>query len=423
MPKSFRIFLLALSVGVVLTAFVGANTSHVSAASDPQEGAYRQMQVYSEVLRHVQSDYVEDPNMGAVTSGALRGLAESLDGNSSYLNPAEYKAYKETLASDKKSAHAQTGMNVAKRYGYATVVSVVPDSPADKAGVSDGDILQSIGDKSTMNLAVVTVQALLQGEPGTTLTIGVVDPRHAGPEKRLTLTRANLVLPATLETFYEQASILYVKPEALDKEHVQQVEQKLKAMSKTGTKKILLDLRDVSTGDTTEALKLANFFIKTGTLATLEGQKVQKQVFTADAGKAVAATAPMVTLVNHGTAGPAELVAAALLDSKRSELVGEKTFGDASQQKTFELPDGAALILSIAKYEGPSGKKLQDDGVTPGVLVASAADDATADDDGDDDDAPKTPGVVAKPATPQKPTAKVDDQLSKALELLKAKAA
>lgn len=423
MPKSLRIFVLVLSVGVVLTAFVGANANRVSAASDPQEGAYRQMQVYSEVLRHVQSDYVEDPNMNSVTTGALRGLLETLDGNSSYLNAAEYKAYKEQMGSDHKSAHAQVGLNMAKRYGYATVVSVVPDGPAEKAGLMDGDLLESIADRSTRDLSLATVQSLLQGEPGTKVTVSVVRPRKATPE-RITLTRANLSLPATLETFYEQASILYVKPESLDKEHVQQVEQKLKQMSRTNTKKILLDLRDVSTGDTSEALRLANFFIKTGTLATLEGQKVQKQVFTADANKAVNAIAPMVTLVNRGTSGPAELVAAALLDSKRSELVGEKTFGDASQQKTFELPDGAALILSIAKYEGPSGKKLQDEGVTPGVLVASAAEDGTADDGDDEDDTTaKTPGAVTKPAAVQKPSAKIDDQLSKALEMLKSKVA
>ena len=106
-------------------------------------------------------------------------------------------------------------------------------------------------------------------------------------------------------------------------------------------------------------------------MRSLEGQKVPKQTFAADASKAINTTAPVVVLVNRGTAGPAELVAAALLDNKRADLVGEKTFGEGAQQKTFELPDGAALILSVAKYESPSGKKLQDEGVTPGVLVAS----------------------------------------------------
>jgi carboxyl-terminal processing protease len=123
-----------------------------------------------------------------------------------------------------------------------------------------------------------------------------------------------------------------------------------------------------------------------------------------------------VVLVNRGTAGPAELVAAALLDNKRAELVGEKTFGEGAQQKTFELPDGAALILSVAKYESPSGKKLQDEGVTPGVLVASIVEQTPA---VDDDAASPTESQTA----PAKPSVTVDEQLSKALALLKNKAA
>jgi carboxyl-terminal processing protease len=125
-------------------------------------------------------------------------------------------------------------------------------------------------------------------------------------------------------------------------------------------------------------------------------------------------TAPLVVITNHGTAGPAELVAAALLDNKRAELVGEKTFGEGAQQKTFELPDGGALILSVAKYESPSGKRLQDEGVTPGVLVASNANEAAAPDE-DEAEAPAAP--LSKPGV------SVDEQLSKALELLKSKAA
>src|SRR5260370_24327877 len=177
---------------------------------------------------------------------------------------------------------------------------------------------------------------------------------------------------------YENSSILYLKPVVLDHDHVQQVETKLKAMQKAGNKRVRLDLRVVAAGDMAEATRLANFLLKSGTIATLEGQKGQRETFVADASKAINATAPLVVLINRGTAGPGELVAAALLDNKRAELVGEKTFGEGAQQKTFELADGAALILSVAKYESPSGKKLQDDGVTPGVLVASNIDDGAA---------------------------------------------
>lgn len=410
MPKLSKILLLGVSVVLVVTIFLGVNSSGVSAASDPQDGAYRQINVYSEVLRHIQTDYVEQPNITLVTNGALRGLLESLDADSSYLTPEDYKVYKAD-----KGGKAQVGINVSKRYGYASVVSVVPGSPADKANIGDGDLIETIGPADTRDLSLAMIQLLLEGQAGSEVTLSVVRPPKSAPDK-IVLTRVTPSLPPVQETVYENASILYLKPGVLDHDHVTQVEAKLKGMSKAGNKKILLDLRDVAAGDMTEATRLANFFLKDGTIAILEGQKVQKQTFTADASKSVNPTAPLVVLINRGTAGPGELAAAALLDNKRADLVGEKTFGEGAQQKTFELPDGAALILSVAKYESPSGKKLQDEGVTPGVLVASNFDQAAP---VDEDAAPTTENQPA----PAKPSVTVDEQLSKALALLKNKAA
>jgi carboxyl-terminal processing protease len=412
MPKISKILLLAVSVVLVVTVFLGVNSNGVSAASEPQDGAYRQINVYSEVLRHIQTDYVEQPNITAVTNGALRGLLESLDADSSYLTPEDYKAYKA-----EKSGKAQVGINVSKRYGYASVVSVVPGSPADKANIADGDIIEAIGPADTRDISLAMIQLLLEGQAGSDLTLSVVrqSAHRAAPDK-IVLTRVASSLPPVTETMYENSSILYLKPGVLDHDHVQQIEAKLKSMPKAGNKKILLDLRDVAAGDMAEATRLANFFLKDGTIAILEGQKVQKVTFTAEASKAINTTAPVVVLVNRGTAGPAELTAAALLDNKRADLVGEKTFGEGAQQKTFELPDGAALILSVAKYESPSGKKLQDDGVTPGVLVASNVDQGAA---VDEDAAP----AAENQAVPAKPSVTVDEQLSKALALLKSKAA
>ena len=416
MPKSSKILLLTLSVALVLTAFLGVNATGVSAAvtdkDNPQDGAYKQINVYSEVLRHIQSDYVVDPNIPAVTNGALRGLLESLDADSSYLTAEEYKLYK-----SQAGGKAQVGINISKRFGYATVVSVVPGSPADKANLNDGDLIEAIGTQDTRELSLAMIQRLLEGQPGSELSIAVVRPRRAVPEK-VTMTRVAATLPPVAETLYENASILYLKPGTLDHEHVSQVEMKLKAMQKAGTKKVLLDLRDVASGDMGEATRLANFFLKTGTIATLEGQRFPKQSFDVDPSKTINATAPLVVIVNRGTSGPAELVAGALLDDKRADLVGERTFGEGAKQETFDLPDGAALILSVAKYAAPSGKKLQDEGVTPGVLVASNIPD---EDTGEDEAAP----VETTPTTPtvKKPGVQVDEQLSKALDLLKAKAA
>jgi carboxyl-terminal processing protease len=410
MPKSLKISLLAVSVVFVLCLFLGVNTRGVSAAGDQsQEGAYRQINVYGEVLQHVQNDYVEDPNIPAVTNGALRGLLESLDADSSYLTPADYKTYKE-----EKAGKAQVGINVSKRYGYATVVSVVPGSPADRANLNDGDIIEAIGNQDTRDLSLAVIQLLLEGAPGSELDLAVIRPRQAKPQK-VVLNRVVVSEPAVSETLYDNSSILYLKPYILDKEHVNEIESKLKGMSKSGTKKVLLDLRDVSAGEDVEATRLANFFLQSGTIATLEGQKFPKQTFTADSSKTIDGSGPLAVLVNRGTAGPGEIVAAAIADNKRGDLVGERTFGAGVQQKTFELPDGGALILSIAKYASPKGKKFEDNdapGVTPATLVASSPD--IGDDDSDTDNATKAPAI--KHTQP-------DDQLSKALEMLKAKSA
>ena len=416
MIKNAKIVLLASSVVLVLGVFLGMRSTGVHADTQ-QDGAYTQIGVYREVLQHIQTDYVEDPNISAVTNGALRGLLESLDADSSYLTPADYKTYKAD-----KGGKAQVGINVSKRYGYATVVSVVPGSPADKANLNDGDIIEAIGDKDTRDISLAMIQLLLQGAPGSELTVAVIRPRKAEPEK-VVMNRVVVATPPVSDVMYENASILYVKPVTLDHDHVAQVEAKLKTMQKSGNKKILLDLRDVAAGDMAEATHLANLFLKSGTIASLEGQKVAKQTFAADPAKTMNATSPLVVLVNRGTAGPGELVAAAIADNKRGELVGEKTFGEGAQQKTFELADGAALILSVAKYESPLGKKFQDDAVTPGTLVASSAD--PFGDDGETGDVTVTPVTGTKPADTKatKPAPRSDDQLDKALEMLKAKAA
>ena len=359
-------------------------------AGGDQDGAYRQMNVYQQVLKRIQTDYVVEPNMNDVTTGALHGLLESLDADSSYLTPTEYKIFKERPA----TGVAQVGLTVSKRFGYATVVNVLPGSPADKEHVNDGDVIESIGDQSTRELSLAVIRMLLDGKPGTTVTISLVRPRKADPDK-LTLTRAIVPVPAMSEQQYENASILYLKPIVINKARVDELAAKIKANK---SRKILLDLRDVSGGDPDEGMRLANLFINQGTLGSLEGQKFPKQTFAADPARYIS-SAPLAVLVNRGTYGAAELTAAAIEGAKRGDVVGERTFGEGSVQKTIDLPDGAALLLTVAKYQAPDGKKIQDEAVVPTVQVGQTPD--------DDNDA-ETP-------------AKGDEPLNKALQLLKAK--
>jgi carboxyl-terminal processing protease len=361
-------------------------------ARNDQDGAYNQMRVYAEVMQKVQSDYVTDPNIGDVTTGALHGLLESLDADSSYLTPSEYKIFKDRPA----TGVAQVGITVSKRGGYATIVSVLPGSPADKEHLSDGDVIESIGDQSTFELSLEVVKLMLEGKTGSSVTISVVRPRKPDADK-ITLTRSVASLPSLAEQQYDNSTILYLKPGVLTEARVNEIAARIKSEGKG--RKVLLDLRDVSDGDAQQGLRLANFFIKQGALGALSGQKFPKQVFNADPSVALT-DAPVAVLVNRGTAGAAELTAAAIESVKRGDVVGERTFGEGSVQKTFELPDGAALMLTVAKYESPDGKKIQDEAVTPTVTVETASDDSL------DDDTPANKG---------------DEPLNKALELLKAK--
>src|SRR5271169_5631148 len=405
MSMKIKAAVLVSSFAVLLFVVAGSlGLGGVHASSN--DGSYRQMQVYSEVLSRVQSEYVEDPNIPKVTDGALHGLVESLDANSSYLTPEAYKAYK----AHKSEAKGEIGATISKRFGYADVVSVLPGSPAEKAGIEDTDIFESIEGRSTREMSLPEIRSLLSGTPGSTLNVAVVRARKAEPQK-MVITRDIVSIPPISDKMMDDG-IGYVKVDALTKGKGQEVASKIKALEKSGAKKILLDLRNCAEGDESEGIAVANLFLNHGTITYLQGQKFPREAFNAEPAKAVT-TLPVAVLVNRGTSGAAEIVAAAILENARGDVVGDKTFGDGSVQKTIDLPDGGALILSIAKYYSPSGKAIQDTAVTPNVLVADAADDSVGP---DEEDTSATPDQEAKP----KPS--VDDQLNKAVEVLKSRA-
>jgi carboxyl-terminal processing protease len=404
MSMKIKAAILVTSFAVLLFVVVGSMGGVHASSSD---GSYRQLQVYSEVLSRVRSEYVEEPNIPKVTDGALHGLLESLDSNSSYLSADAYKSFK----AHKTESKGDIGAVISKRFGYAAVVAVLPGSPAEKAGIEATDIFESIEGQSTRDLSLPEIHNLIAGAPGSTLNVQVVRARRAEPQK-VVITRDIVGTPAVSEKMMDDG-IGYVKAQALNKGKAQEIASKIKALEKSGAKKILLDVRYCAEGDESEGVAVANLFLNHGTITYLQGQKYPRQAFNADPSKAITAL-PVAVLVNRGTAGPAEIVAAAILENARGDVVGDKTFGDASVQKTLDLPDGGALILSVAKYYSPSGKAIQDAAVTPNVVVADAIDDGV---NPDDDGAAAPSDDESKP---QKNT--VDDQLNKAIEVLKSRA-
>src|SRR5262249_50476263 len=242
------------------------------------------------------------------------------------------------------------------------------------------DIFESIEGQSTRDMSLPEIRNLVTGAPGSTLNVQVVRARRAEPQK-VSITRDVVGVPPVTEKMMDDG-IGYVKVEALTKGKVQEIASKIKSLEKSGAKKILLDLRNCAEGDESEGVAVANLFLSHGTITYLQGQKFPREAFNADPAKAIT-TLPVAVLVNKATAGPAAIVASAILENARGDVVGDKTFGDGSVQKTIDLPDGGALILSVAKYYSPSGKAIQDAAITPNVLVADVDDSIVSPDDED----------------------------------------
>ena len=401
MSMKLKFTILASSLAILLFTLVGG---FVNVRASSNDGAYRQLSVYSEVLSRVRSEYVEEPNIPAVTEGALHGLLESLDANSSYLTAAEYKHYRST----KNDGKADIGAAVSKRFGYAAVIAVIPGGPAEKAGIENSDILESIENRSTREMSLAEIHSLLTGEPGSTLTVAVVRPRRAEPQK-IVITRDTVIIPPVADKMLPE-NVGYVKVDAFPAGKSQEIANKIRNLQKQGAKKLVIDLRNAADGDEAEGIATANLFLDHGTITYLQGQKYPRQAFNADPAKDITKL-PVAVLVNRGTAGPAEIVASAILENARGDVIGDKTFGDGSVQKLIDMPDGAALILSVAKYYTPNGKAIQDSAVTPNFLVADSADDDAGLPDEDQQAAPDD--------QTKKPKNQTDEQLNKALEVLK----
>ncbi len=376
MNRRFQLAVVATSACVVGMLLFGA----VRGRSASIEGPYTHLGVYSEVLSRIKADYVEEPDMKAVTLGAINGMLESLDPYASYLDGDQYKQYQASLSSHKP----QVGLLLSKRFGYMTIVDAIPGSPAAKASLTTGDVVESINNVSTRDMPLAFAEILTEGEAGTSVELSVLRIRKSDPQK-VVLVRAPLVYPAVmahLQVDPGKDAIGIISAATLRENHVRDIAAKVSDMEKQGAKRLILDLRHNSTGSPEDGIALANLFMDKGMITYSLGQRSSRQEFQASSSKAITKL-PLVVLTNRATAGGAEIAAAALQDSKRAEVVGEKTFGDAAIRKAITLDDGAAVILSVAKYYSPSGKAIQDTGVTPTTLAQETEPLADSDDDAD----------------------------------------
>jgi carboxyl-terminal processing protease len=391
---------------LTLMLVIGAVTGK---SKEKDDGAYRPLSVYTEVLAKIKGEYVEEPDMTKVTRGALQGLVEYLDPLSSYLSADQYKIFLEGQKNDDHGSGLSTGLVVQKRNSYTHVLSVLPGSPAAEAGIEPGDFIEALDGLSTRVMPPAYLRSMLSGQPGTSVTVLVRPARHPDEPVEHKLVRTKLNLPAVSSKLLANG-IGYISVIVLDAERTNEVSRAVKALTAQGAAKLILDLRGNAWGDPAEGVRLANLFLSSGKIASLKGQQYPEEAFEA-AAQSTVTDVPLVVITDRATSGGAEIATAAILDNKRGEVTGERTYGLAAVQKTIPLDDGAALVLSVAKYHRSSGKALEEGGVEPSYPLSAAELRRFRSPDFGDEDTPAP-----------KPGSDDDPFLKKALEILQGQA-
>jgi carboxyl-terminal processing protease len=414
--------LILLSATLALYTVVGGWIS--TRAQQPANDPNAQLRIFESVLQHIQDDYVDEPNMEKVRAGALRGLAYGLDPYSTYLTPDQVREYNGT-----RDNQVGIGAELSQVASYLYVIAPMKGSAADQAGVRAGDIIEYIDGKATRDISLYDAKQLLNGAAGTEVKLRIL--RANSRPVTLAVKRGSSRAPAA-ESRIEAGRIGVLRINSLADGEAAEARSRLQELIKLGAQKVLLDLRGTAGGSITEAVAVANLFIKDGTIAQTTGREGKTlKTFTADP-KATIFSGPVIALIDTGTAGAAEVVASALLERNRSQLVGEKSFGAGAEQQLFTLRGGDGLLLTTVKWANASGKPfLGEDrahsGVTPSVEVkrpelAEAIDpeDLTGN---DDDPVNRPPPPNEKPEAPVAPNVAKppteDVQMKKALELLR----
>ena len=402
MNRAARVGLICVSLAIFLYAGIG----HVLGRT-PDDKAYKSLTVFGEVLQKIQQDYVDEPNMRTVAAGSLHGLLESLDTQSSYLTPREYDEYKKKT---QNAGTGESGITLSKRFGYIIAISILPESAAEKAGIHSGDIFESIGGFTTRDMSVGQAKNLLSGQPGTAVKVAVIRRGKATPDD-VDVVREKFA-PVKMTVQKADSDTLVLRLTSLDAGRAEEVRTRLLDAEKQGVHNVILDLRNCGRGPVSEAISIARFFVPSGTLTTLRGQTTSTQVFAAESKQVIWKT-PVSVLIDGTTSGAAEVLASAIVTNHRGNVVGERTFGLASEQKLITLDDGSALILTTANYYNPSGKSILEEGVVPTEVVHATADDDSDVDDNAPDTTPKKDDQGPRPLSPEDPI------YHKALDLLK----
>jgi carboxyl-terminal processing protease len=358
MTSRTRLWVLAVSTPIIAFAIIGGYLGRVLGAG--KDDTFRQLPVFEEVISLVLNNYVEEVDVRHAMSGALKGLAEGLDPDSAYLTPNLVKA----VESNQPAGAGDVGIVLTRQY-YLRVVSTRDGSPAAKAGLRTGDFIRGIDDKPTRDMSTFEGARLLAGAPGSKVKLLVFRGNAAEPHD-LVLTRERPAA-ADLTSKMANATTGYVRVVDFDKDTPGKVKQAFEALGRTGATRFVIDLRATARGDIDDGIATARLFVPSGTLSVRQSKDQREVVTAAPADGSL--REPVVLLVSQGTAGAAEVFAAALDDNDRAELIGEHTLGRAARQRLVKLPDGSGLLLSNMRYLTPKNNAIHERGLVPDVEV------------------------------------------------------
>jgi carboxyl-terminal processing protease len=360
MTTKTRLSVLLLSTPVLAFVLVGGLMGKESFSNDQE---YQHLRVFQDVVQLVMTNYVEDVKVDKVMEGAMRGLADGLDPDSAYLNPKQTKA----VESDETLPEGEIGLELTRQY-YLRVIAARDGSPAAKSGLNTGDYVRAIDGKPTRDMSVFEGSRLLRGAPGSKVTLTVIRGNAADPHE-VALVREKSA-PVAVTSRLIGTDVGYIRVPSFKNGTPEELRKHAADVTKAGAKALVIDLRRTAEGPMENGHAAARAFVKSGTLGIKAGREggAPRETIAARSGDA-SIDLPVTLLVTTGTAGAAELFAAALDGNDRAQLVGERTLGRAGLQKLVKLPESRALWLTYARYLTPGGDPIHGRGLQPDVQV------------------------------------------------------
>ncbi len=354
-----RRFLLPLLAGTFFFA------GFLAGASKPAEGEdeYSYLKLFTDVLKIVKENYVEEPNIKKLIYGALSGMVSSLDPFSAFFPPDKYKEFME----ETEGEFGGVGIEISMEKGRPIVVAPIEGTPAFKAGLRAGDIILAVDGEDTFGKSLLEIVKKIRGKPGTKVKLTIM---RKGLDKPITveITRAVIKIESVKYTKYRD--IGYVKLIQFQHYTSRDLRKAIKDLISQDVKGLVIDLRNNPGGLLSEAVKVSDLFLPEGKLIVYTKGRRDEEKYYAKEPALVPPGMPVVVLINKGSASASEIVTGALQDHHRAIIVGEKSFGKASVQNIIPLEDGSAIKITVAYYYTPSGRLIHGKGIKPDVKVA-----------------------------------------------------